>query len=350
MSGGQKQRVSVARAVYSNADLGLFDDILSALDAGTSQILFDNLFGSIHDDFGLLHKCGVVLVTHAQHVLQRVDNILVLDDGCVVFYGSWKELQTFEAENARHRATLQSMQSSLQLNGKDNIIDSSETSRNSTTKTSQPSMVANDTDKSKGEITQVEQRVHGVSSIEIWLLWFKYAGGLLFISVQVFLMACDRGSYVAIDWWLATWTSSAGQSIVIFGREFPNQYDGIHAQISYLVIYAIIVLCMLLFLVLRSQWAVFGGIRACRRVFSNMTHRVLHAPMSYFDCTPLGRVLNRFTYDVEQVDITLAQFMSIFIIASSWLIAGQVVSSRWKKNCLLCLSIHSNFIPCRYRR
>lgn len=56
-----------------------------------------------------------------------------------------------------------------------------------------------------------------------------------------------------------------------------------------------------------------------------MTHRVLHAPMSYFDTTPLGRVLNRFTYDVEQVDITLVQFMSIFIIATSWLIAGQAV-------------------------
>jgi ABC-type multidrug transport system fused ATPase/permease subunit len=47
--------------------------------------------------------------------------------------------------------------------------------------------------------------------------------------------------------------------------------------------------------------------------------------MWYFDTTPLGRVLNRFTYDVEQVDITLSQFMSIFIIATSWLIAGQIV-------------------------
>ena len=47
--------------------------------------------------------------------------------------------------------------------------------------------------------------------------------------------------------------------------------------------------------------------------------------MSYFDTTPLGRIINRFTYDVEQVDITLSQFMSIFIIACSWLVAGQAV-------------------------
>ena len=57
-----------------------------------------------------------------------------------------------------------------------------------------------------------------------------------------------------------------------------------------------------------------GGVRASTRVFSTMTNRVLHAPMSYFDTTPMGRILNRFTYDVEQVDITLAQYMSIFVI------------------------------------
>ena len=46
-----------------------------------------------------------------------------------------------------------------------------------------------------------------------------------------------------------------------------------------------------------------GGFKAAQRVFSTMTHRVLHAPMSYFDTTPMGRILNRFTYDVEQVDM-----------------------------------------------
>ena len=251
MSGGQKQRVSVARSVYSNADIGLFDDVLSALDAGTSQHLFDNLFGSIHDDVGLLHQCGVVLVTHAQHVLQRVDKILVLNDGSNVFYGTWKELQTFQPENKRHNATLKAMQSSLQLNGADNIDKSD--SRRSVNTSQQPSMIAKDVDKSKGEITTIEQRIHGVSSLGVWLLWFTYAGGLVFITVQIVLMTCDRGSYVLIDWWLATWTNAAGQSIPVFGREFPNQYDGISAQIPYLVVYAAIVLFMLFFLVLRSQ-------------------------------------------------------------------------------------------------
>ena len=289
-------------------------------------MLFDNLFGSIHDEEGLLHKCGVVLVTHARHVLRQCDKILMLDEGKVIFYGDWNELQNFTSDNTRHHATIQSMQSSHQLSTMDDI-DSSRYSKHTTkiTATVQNAGMVKDVKKNEGEIMTIERREHGVSSIKIWLLWFQYAGGLLFLSVQICLMALDRGSYVAIDWWLATWTDSAGQSIVVFGHEFPNQFDGRSAQGPYLIVYAIITLCMLTFLILRSQWAVFGGIRACKRVFSNMTHRVLHAPMSYFDTTPLGRVLNRFTYDVEQVDITLSQFMSIFIIGTSWLVAGQVV-------------------------
>jgi len=321
MSGGQKQRVSIARAVYATPDVALFDDILSALDAGTSQRVFDNLFEDV--DNGLLHGSGVVLVTHAVHVLQRVTKILVLDSGASIFYGTWDELQMFEPQNPLHKEKLESMRSSLQLSSNGDV-DKIPTEQEAEAIPSE-SIITKTENAYKGEIMTVEEREHGVSSLGIWILWFAYAGGFVFVIIQVILMACDRGSYVAIDWWLATWTSAAEQSITVFGREFPSQTDGRFAQFQYLAVYAVLVVSMLVFLAARSQWAVFGGIRACERVFSTMTRRVLHAPMSYFDTTPLGRILNRFTFDTEQVDITLSQFMSIFIIACSWLVAGQVV-------------------------
>lgn len=309
MSGGQKQRVSVARAVYANADIVLFDDILSALDAGTSQQLFNNLFDNVHDTGSLLHNCGVVLVTHSQHILQRVDKILVLDKGESIFCGSWADLQSFETDNAHHKGTLKSMKSSLQLN----VLEDDETStameKTQTMKEKQPPEF--DEDARRGEIIESERREHGISSLRIWLLWFKYAGGILFIILQITFMSLDRGSYVAIDFWLATWTSSVGQAISVFGITFPDQFE---TQTPYVLVYTCLVAFMFCFLVMRSMWAVSGGVRASNRVFSTMTNRVLHAPMSYFDTTPMGRILNRFTYDVEQVDITLAQYMSIFVI------------------------------------
>ncbi len=297
MSGGQKARVSVARTVYANADVVLFDDILSALDAGTSQRLFDNIFDkNVHNKERLLQNSGTILVTHAEHVLKRVDKILVLDRGQSIFCGTWAELQSFEPENNRHSATLKSMRSSAQLSASSDITtNSSEKIDARKIDEKQKSVIAKDTDASKGELTSDEQREHGVSSVGIWLLWFVYAGSFFFITIQIIFLFLDRGSYVVIDWWLAIWTSSAGSEITVLGRTFPNQYDGIQAQTPYLLVYVGLIVFMCVFLVARTQWAIHGGIRASRNVFSKMTHRVLHAPMSYFDTTPLGRIINRFS-------------------------------------------------------
>jgi ABC-type multidrug transport system fused ATPase/permease subunit len=321
MSGGQKARVGLARAVYANADVCYLDDILSAIDAGTSQRVFENLFDSATGK-GLLSNCGVVLVTHALHVLQRVSRILVLDTGNVLFYGTWMDLQlSHDTENEKLdfiRISLQSHtnQDTKKLSAEENTEPISE---------EMTEVSGGDSGVRNGEIMTKEEREHGVSALAPWLRWFNLAGGVVFIIIQILLLTLDRGSYVAIDWWLATWTSAVGKDIVVFGLIFPDQLDGRSSQYSYLIVYAVIIVTMFIFLVGRCQWAIFGGARACERIFSNMTRCVLLAPMSYYDTTPLGRILNRFTYDVEQVDITLTQFMSIFMIACSWLVAGQVV-------------------------
>lgn len=117
---GERGVTMSGRAVYANPDVGLFDDILSALDAGTSQTLFDNLFDTVHDEDSLLHKSGVVLVTHACAALTSTGG---QNPGA----GGWKvnllrnnlgrELQSVEPESSH--ATLNSMRSSLQLSAMD---------------------------------------------------------------------------------------------------------------------------------------------------------------------------------------------------------------------------------------
>ncbi|CAG5116646.1 unnamed protein product, partial [Candidula unifasciata] len=88
LSGGQKQRVSLARAVYSDADVFLFDDPLSAVDAHVGKAIFKNVVGRN----GILAKKTRVFVTHGVHWLPQVDDIVVLYNGAISEHGSYSEL------------------------------------------------------------------------------------------------------------------------------------------------------------------------------------------------------------------------------------------------------------------
>lgn len=88
LSGGQKQRVAVARAIYSDAELFLFDDPLSAVDVNVGKQLFEHVFGPE----GLLAKRGAtrLLITHGIHYLPKVDRIICLSDRTIREQGTYR--------------------------------------------------------------------------------------------------------------------------------------------------------------------------------------------------------------------------------------------------------------------
>ena len=114
LSGGQKARISIARCVYAQPAIALFDDVLSALDASTGKMIFDNLFDTKKKQ-RLLSNSAVILVTHATHFLSRVDNIMVLVDGKSVFSGRWDEMKNaVEDADTHERDVLKYLCSSVQ--------------------------------------------------------------------------------------------------------------------------------------------------------------------------------------------------------------------------------------------
>ena len=128
---------------------------------------------------------------------------------------------------------------------------------------------------------------------------------------------------MATEWWLARWTQAAEEPINVFGTEFPAQTDGSTSAVpEYLKVYATILLVSFVAASQRSLWAVRGGAKSARSLFYAMTKRVLMHTTSFFETTPLGRVLNRFTFDVEVLDHTLVESMSVLLIATSWFVAG----------------------------
>ena len=86
ISGGQKARVALARAVYSNADIYLLDDPLSAVDPRVAADIFNKCIN------GYLKDKWRVLVTHQIQFLKSVKKIIYVEDGAVKLQGTYESL------------------------------------------------------------------------------------------------------------------------------------------------------------------------------------------------------------------------------------------------------------------
>ncbi|KAL3924691.1 MAG: hypothetical protein SGILL_000891 [Bacillariaceae sp.] len=318
LSGGQRQRISLARAAYVKASCIILDDPFSALDSGTGKLVFERLIASPD---ALLKDSAVLLVTHASHFISNraVDKILLMVTGRNRFYGTWDDLSHFDPTDILTKRAVDHINSQVRENTEE---DSDSEDKAEAEEKKEKGRIEKKKDEKKKKIMQKETREHGLSSLKTWLLWFQRAGGVWFMTLQIIFLIIDRTAYIAVEWFLAQWTAGAYEPVVIFGVEFPAQTDGLEAQAQYLRVYASIILVSVAATAVRSEWIVTGGVRASKNVFYSMVESVLRAPMSYFETVPMGRILNRFTYDTDINDVTLTQVMSMFIISCSWYVAG----------------------------
>jgi len=324
LSGGQKQRVSLARVVYSNPDIALFDDPLSALDAGTARLVFERLFKQSGNK--LLANTAVVLVTHASHFLNRVDEIMVVVDGSIPFCGTWDNLMEVDAEDPKAKLAIESIRAAVQEDGSEH--ETNEGFNHSVWTNTQVDVfkkIMMDADNVTEALMTIETREHGLTRIWAWLLWFQQGGGTCFSLGIISLFVLEKLFYFGTEWWVAFWTHGCFQPMYAFGITFYPQTDGIPAQYGYLLVYAILLVLAFICAFARTLWIVRGGIRCSKNLYAEMTHYVLHAPMSFFETTPMGRLLNRFTYDTEILDVTLVWSMSMLLIALSWFLTALIV-------------------------
>ena len=296
LSGGQKQRVSLARTVYSQPDVAIFDDPLSALDASTGKMVFEKLFKS--SDVDLLANSAIILVTHAAHFLHLVDQILVLVDGRAAFVGKYNDLSTSKCQKNDFAAieAINAILSAVKEDTSTDVDGSNHARGGSKMVKSKKSSVSNEMIKNgDGDLMTEEEREFGLSDWKTWMEWYRYAGGIIFVIVVFVSLGIDRFLYVVAEWWLAVWTSAVSEPVDAFGRTYPPQTEGKSAQSEYVITYAIILAVSFIAAFVRTQTIVQGGARSSNQLLKLMTSRILRAPMYYFETTPLGRILNRFT-------------------------------------------------------
>ena len=293
VSGGQKQRLNIARAIYFNSDIVLMDDPLSAVDAHVGRHIFDTAICGLLKD-----KCRV-LATHQLHVLSRCDRIVWMQEGHI------ETVDTF-ANLMNDNEAFQKLMASTAQEDKVNKVELAKEDDPEDGKQEAKKRKAN---KRGAALMQQEERAVKSVSWSVYIAYVRASGSILFAPLVFFLLVLSQGANITTSLWLSWWTSKK------FGFK-TGQYIGGYAALGFIQ-------AMLTFVFSVSLTTL--GTSASRTMLHNAMTRVLRAPMSFFDTTPLGRITNRFAKDVDVMDnnltdamrmyfLTLAMITSVFIL------------------------------------
>lgn len=291
VSGGQKQRLNIARAIYFNAGLILMDDPLSAVDAHVGKHIMDKAICGILKD-----RCRI-LATHQLHVLNRCDRIIVMDEGRIAAVDTFDNLM--RDSEVFQRLLASTSQQKSEENQEEGEEDGDEDDKKPVKRKQ----------KSPGLMQQEERATSSVG----WSVWKAYisASGSFF-NIVLFLgsLALVNGANIMTSLWLSYWTSN----------KYPYLSTG-----QYIGIYAGLGGCQVLITFVFSTLTTTFGANASRTMLLRAMTRVLRAPMSFFDTTPMGRITNRFSKDIQVMDTELSDSMRIYSLTITMVISVMVL-------------------------
>ncbi len=312
LSGGQKARLSLARAVYARADVYLLDDVLAAVDEHVGKHLVDHVLGPN----GLLNTKTKILATNKISVLTIADSITLLSNGKITEQGTYDEvtknsstaLYALIKEFGNMKETAPEFKE--ENVNVDDLISSEEASdveitsdANSLRRASFQSLRPMRFDDDAKD-TRREHREQGKVKWDIYLEYAKACNPKYVVLFIVFIVISMLLSVFG-NIWLKHWSEVNSR----LGYN-PNvgKYLGIYFAFGVSSALATLFQTVIL-------W-VFCSIEGSKVLHSAMTNSVLRAPMQFFETTPIGRIMNRFSNDIYKIDEVLARTFSQFFANS----------------------------------
>ena len=264
LSGGQKARVALARAVFSDADVVLMDDVLAAVDVHVGEHLRAACI------CGQLAKKTRLLVTNSAEVLPFADTIVALEDGAVVASGTHEQLTQQLGER---EAWAQMFAPPHNLSpGSASVTSPRRSLRAQTSRV--PGHAAGAAEE------EDEARKKGKVAVDVYAAYFR-AGGGIGLAMVLFLLGWCLPQIAATmgEWVLAQWTVQMSAESAANTAAATTYYGGIYVGLN--------VLSMVMVLGRSVAWAQFT-VRASDTLHADLLDRVLRFPMSFFEKTPLG--------------------------------------------------------------
>ncbi|XP_038593401.1 canalicular multispecific organic anion transporter 1 [Micropterus salmoides] len=337
LSGGQKQRVSLARAAYSQADIYLLDDPLSAVDSHVGKHLFDKVIGPN----GLLKDRTRILVTHGVSFLPYVDEIVVLVDGVVSEVGTYNSLRASKGAFSEFLDTYAKEQSNRTHSDSDLCQDIADVELIPEREDTQPDSPLEDTvsvtlkressirrSQRKGSVRlrktssirkleDVDQSKKGQRLIEketmetgqvkfsVYIQYMRAIGWGY--AAMVFLFYFTQNiAFIGQNLWLSDWTNDA---VEYYNITYPNWKRDTRVGV-----FGALGVAQGIFVFLGTLLMANASVAASRILHTRLLNNILRVPMVFFDTTPIGRVVNRFAKDIFTVDEAIPQSLRSWLM------------------------------------
>ncbi|XP_008282467.1 multidrug resistance-associated protein 7 [Stegastes partitus] len=317
LSGGQKARLALARAVYMDKDIYLLDDPLAAVDTDVAEHLMKKCI------LELLREKTRILCTHRIEFVNKADVVVLMDNGTIIKTGTPAEILPLV------EAVPKKQKNDHNMKEKEGMEQDEEESG------SPPDLRVDD----DPDLLSSEQKQVGGLAWGVYRTYWLAVGGVLASSILMSLLLM-QASKNASDWWLFHWiselknngsTSANGSSSAVYSsphlllispgwltsplpsaQAFASNNMSTDVQF-YLTVYGSIAVANTVFTALRAFLFAYGVICAASAIHDRLLDRMLKATVSFFDTTPIGRILNRFSSDLYTVDDSLPFNLNILL-------------------------------------
>lgn len=327
LSGGQKQRVSLARALYSSAAYVLLDDCLSAVDSHTAVHIYEQCITGT-----LMKNRTCILVSHnVSLTVREAAWVVLMEDGRVKNQGVVEQLideGEFDADITSSVIASRTPSSADLTKLGEEDADSPENLLQRTAAVLEKE--EQETDSDKGKLVEEEHKSEGAVDPKVYKDYLKYFATNSEWTLMAILDILEQAIIVAQSWWLRVWTRAASDGVhtmVIDGAVsvrnsvflFVSSVEwnkpiitmftsGAHTTKYYISIYALIGIISALVDCLIVAFAYFLGLGMSKKIFGVLLHKVVRAEIRFFDSTPVGRIMNRFSKDIEEIDQELPAY------------------------------------------